>query len=863
MGSEKNKQGQVEKHISSPEETLKEENVHNGSRSGQDYVGGTEVVLPPSKGMSFDCYEDLLVYYKKYAKQEGFLVRKRSSKGSEDGTFKFVTLCCTREGRSQPSHRNILKSNPVTTTGCNAKLNATVRVDGKCKVNSVKLEHNHTLSPGIVEFHPQSRFGSCKKRRLDLNDQAGVSKSPISFAVESSGHEKEKTKWLRLGVGDAEAIFNYFTLQQDKRSNFFYSVDFDEEARLRNLFWADARSRAAYEAFGDVITFDTTYLVNNYEVPFALFVGVNHHGQYVLFGCALVSDESINSYTWLFQKFLACMSGRAPKAIVTDQDKFINGAVEKVFPKARHRLCLYNIIKKIPENLIGHSKYKQMKKTLKSIVHDSITCDEFEERWKLMIEEYNLHENEWLNGLYDERSLWVPVYVKDNFWAGMSTTKRSDSMHGFFDGYVNSQTTLKQFLEQYVSALKSKVKEEIDADCNSFKSLQQCISKYDIEKQFQEVYTKGKFKEFQEELSQKMYCQVQFIKKEGSVSTYKVVEDEENSERNNGAEYLVNFNEEECELRCLCRLFEFRGILCRHVISVLVFTKVKSVPARYILERWRKDLKRAHMKIKLSYDGLDEKPEAQRYIKMCNEFEEVAELASESDETCTMVMHLVHELKVKLSGNETAPDGNVNLKEKNEIPCPSTVRRRGRPPTKGKESKELFLRNKKTEQKRPVIKEIGPNELRGFSRSPDALDQSTDIRSQETEKVMPDIRTQETEKIHSSTLSGGTYVSPPAQVHGSGYGTVNHCNTIVYATPLQAHRNQTWRDQQISGDISTSSAHINHAQGVPYQIWGRGFVGNQQQPYHQALPSHMDLLHAQEKRKQLASPSSSDTEPLP
>jgi zinc finger SWIM domain-containing protein 3 len=48
------------------------------------------------------------------------------------------------------------------------------------------------------------------------------------------------------------------------------------------FFWADARSRAAYEFFNDVITFDTTYLTNRYDMPFASFARVNHHGQSII-----------------------------------------------------------------------------------------------------------------------------------------------------------------------------------------------------------------------------------------------------------------------------------------------------------------------------------------------------------------------------------------------------------------------------------------------------------------------------------------------------------------------------------------------------------------------------------------------------
>jgi hypothetical protein len=130
-----------------------------------------------------------------------------------------------------------------------------------------------------------------------------------------------------------------------------------------------------------------------------------------------------------------------------------------------------------------------------------------------MIQRYNIGDNEWLKGLYDNRHRWVPAFMKDAFWAGMSTTQRSESMHAFFDGYVNAKTTLKHFVGQYENALKDKVEKEIMADFNSFHSTIPCITHFDIEKQFQSVYTNVKFKEFQEELTHMMYCDRNFIKK--------------------------------------------------------------------------------------------------------------------------------------------------------------------------------------------------------------------------------------------------------------------------------------------------------------------------------------------------------------
>ena len=55
------------------------------------------------------------------------------------------------------------------------------------------------------------------------------------------------------------------------------------------------------EYFGDVITFDTTYLTNPYKMSFAPFVGVNHHGQSILLGCGLISNENVDIFVWLFE----------------------------------------------------------------------------------------------------------------------------------------------------------------------------------------------------------------------------------------------------------------------------------------------------------------------------------------------------------------------------------------------------------------------------------------------------------------------------------------------------------------------------------------------------------------------------------
>ncbi|XVF54393.1 hypothetical protein PTKIN_Ptkin05aG0177300 [Pterospermum kingtungense] len=89
----------------------------------------------------------------------------------------------------------------------------------------------------------------------------------------------------------------------------------------------DGRSKMAYQHFGDVVTFDATYLTNQYGMAFVPFTGVNHHHQSIMFGCALLVNETAESYIWLLTTWLEALHGRAPTTIITDDEKAMGKAI--------------------------------------------------------------------------------------------------------------------------------------------------------------------------------------------------------------------------------------------------------------------------------------------------------------------------------------------------------------------------------------------------------------------------------------------------------------------------------------------------------------------------------------------------------
>ncbi|CAA3013643.1 FAR1-RELATED SEQUENCE 5-like [Olea europaea subsp. europaea] len=96
--------------------------------------------------------------------------------------------------------------------------------------------------------------------------------------------------------------------------------------------------------------------------------------------------------------------------------------------------------------------------------------------------------------------------------------------------------------------------------------------------------------------------------------------------------YCISFRRDPCEFTCSCHLLEFRGIICWHAITVMVRNCITEMPDRYILRRWRRDVKRAHMRVKVNYVRLGSIPGQVRYDNMCEAFSKLADLVADDEE---------------------------------------------------------------------------------------------------------------------------------------------------------------------------------------------------------------------------------------
>ncbi|XP_026433286.1 protein FAR1-RELATED SEQUENCE 5-like isoform X1 [Papaver somniferum] len=446
-----------------------------------------------------------------------------------------------------------------------------------------------------------------------MSRQAGSRRNLEFIPVDYRNYLRSK-RMIQMKVGDTGGVIEYLQNMQLTDPNFVYAIQVDEDDLITNIFWADARMMVDYEYFGDVVSFDTTHRKNKDGRPFSMFVGVNYHKQSVIFGAALLYDETGEAFMWLFDTFAKTMSGKKPKTIFTDQDAAMDKALASQWPESCHRLCIWHIYQNAAKHL-SHvfQEFKDFTDDFTNCVYDYEDEEEFVNAWKTTLEKYGLHDNKWLKELFEIREKWALVYGRDTFCAEITTTQRSESLNSSLKQYISYKYDLLRFFKNFERVLENRHYQELDMDFKASQSYPAMSFPVKILRHAAKIYTPAIFTLFQKELCRAHDCALTVISENETESTYGVIPHGKNYHR------TVIFDLMDNNISCSCRKFEFVGYLCSHALKVLSLKNIKSIPEQHILKRWTKAIKSGSAKSSSNSGGrIDSKEKIlRRYKELC------------------------------------------------------------------------------------------------------------------------------------------------------------------------------------------------------------------------------------------------------
>ncbi|MED6124394.1 Protein FAR1-RELATED SEQUENCE 11 [Stylosanthes scabra] len=545
---------------------------------------------------AYECYSD-------FAKRCGFSIRRHRTEG-KDGVGKGLTrryFVCHRAGNTPAKTSTESKpqrNRKSSRCGCQAYMRISKTTEfgsPEWRVTGFANHHNHELlEPNQVRFLPAYRtISDADKNRILMFAKTGISVHQMMRLMElekcvEPGYlpftEKDVRNLLQsFRKLDPEEesldLLRMCRTIKEKDPNFKFEFTLDTNNRLENIAWSYASSIQLYDIFGDAVVFDTTHRLTAFDMPLGIWVGMNNYGMPCFFGCVLLRDETMRSFSWALKAFLGFMNGKAPQTILTDQNICLKDAISTELPATKHAFCIWMIVAKFPSwfNAVLGDRYNEWKAEFYRL-YNLESIEEFELGWREMVCLYGLHSNRHMVNLYSSRSLWALPFLRSHFLAGMTTTGQSKSINAFIQRFLSAQTRLAHFVEQVAVAVD--FKDQTGEQQTMQQNLQNICLKTGapMESHAATILTPFAFTKLQEQLVLAAHY-ASFPIEDGFLVRH-------HTKAEGGRK--VYWAPQEGIISCSCHQFEFSGILCRHSLRVLSTGNCFQIPDRYLPIRWRR-----------------------------------------------------------------------------------------------------------------------------------------------------------------------------------------------------------------------------------------------------------------------------------
>lgn len=560
-------------------------------------------------GQTFMSENEALIFFQNYAKNEGFTLVRGKVTRRADHSISGRLLKCSCYDQPSSKYRSTIKTN----CGFHAWVRHSKQTN-LWSITSLDVTHNHPLlSKDQIALAAQNRFFPAQiSNRIFTLSEAGLNVSSIEAVLKIEFANTERT-WIRTDIyqllardarprktiPQAVELMEAFNEISSKDKNFFNNTLVVDNV-LMAVFWASGQQIDNLHKFGDVVLFDPTYKTNSLDMPFASFVGINNHGKSTVFACCLISDETIESFEWVFKQFKSICK-ETPPVIFTDEDQGMTIALQNIFPDSCHRLCIWHMNRNMIKNLGGilGSHLSDFLKDFNGLAYKKTDEKEFESLWEEMVKKYceaiNKESIGYLDHTYSTRKRWARTFYSGLFDGGMNSTQRAESFNASLKRLVCNRTRLSDLMK--VAVLETEQTEKEKRLLEEVKHIRNgsaipSIAATPLVTSLAKRLTPYAFGLVKGELEKSVnYCSTE----DGLVSF------RQKPEKQRRVSFLTS---------CECMFPSRMGLPCKHILNYSQRVQAQDLPEQGVADRWLHE-QPCNVHIQVAFNVLEREFEAQ------------------------------------------------------------------------------------------------------------------------------------------------------------------------------------------------------------------------------------------------------------
>lgn len=136
------------------------------------------------------------------------------------------------------------------------------------------------------------------------------------FNLNQMKYQVNKLLQDNFGKPEDDAYSFVELAKKEAEDDEFFNFEINKENQFYRVIFLSKTMLIYAEHFLDVIMVDATYKRNRFNLPLVNVLGINNYGQNIMLAFGLLSNETIDSYTWFFSKLQEAWGNKIPSNFI-------------------------------------------------------------------------------------------------------------------------------------------------------------------------------------------------------------------------------------------------------------------------------------------------------------------------------------------------------------------------------------------------------------------------------------------------------------------------------------------------------------------------------------------------------------------